>query len=296
MPSESPAWAGQDGLPTSHAIRAAIHVASIIDSRGSRVIDTNESYWHRATGGVFAPPDLQLGGQLLVDCRLVEESERSFYPLPELQGILDGSVEDAAGVIYTRAADLIGQAVVGLPTEEVEGKLSELISDPARREEVLITLGRRFDDTHRRLVGAIGEEIVVAKARKELDELGYGDLARAVRHVSLETDQAGYDVSAPRIMGSTRLLEVKATSTIAEELVVYLSRNEAETGLRLEAWALVVCRVTDIERREGQIVGWCPALELATAFPIDTPNGRWEAVAIKIAVDDLMPGLPSAVG
>jgi hypothetical protein len=245
---------------------------------------------------VFAPPDLHRGERLLVDCHLVEGREGVLYPLPGLSAIMEGSLEDAVGIIYNRAASISTDAFAHVEADELAGKLAELISDPARREEVLITLGRRFDDTHRRLVGAIGEEIVVAEARRELGELGYGDLARAVRHVSLETDQAGYDVSAPRIIGGTRLLEVKATSTIAEELVVYLSRNEAETGLRSEAWALVVCRVTDIERREGQIVGWCHALELATALPADTPNGRWEAVAIKVAVDDLMPGLPSAVG
>jgi hypothetical protein len=295
MPSRTPSWAGSDRLPTSHAIRAAIHVASIIDPDGSYTADTEESYWHRATGGIFGPPDLRLGERLLLDCHLIVERELTFYPLRELQRILDGSFEDAVAMIYARAAELAYQSAPGLEMQGVEGGLSELIADPARREELLVALGQRFDDTLRRLVGAIGEEVVVVTARGELEDLGHADLARAVRHVSLETDRAGYDVSAPRIIGSTRLLEVKATSSDADELVFHLSRNEAETGLRFDAWALVVCRVTDIERRKGEIVGWCTAAQIATAFPADSPRGRWEAVAIRIACDDLMPGLPSAV-
>src|SRR5207248_5711403 len=54
---------------------------------GSRVADTRESYWHRATGGLFGPPDLELGERLLIDCRLVEERDGKLYPLLELEQV-----------------------------------------------------------------------------------------------------------------------------------------------------------------------------------------------------------------
>ena len=86
-------------------------------------------------------------------------------------------------------------------------------------------------------------------------------LTWAVRHLSLESDQLGYDVSAPRIGGPSRLIEVKATTVPAETIAVYLSRNEAETGLRYPDWSLVVCSVTDAGgAREGEIVVGKPLL------------------------------------
>jgi hypothetical protein len=178
----------------------------------------------------------------------------------------------------------------------VADKLSELIPDADRREEILRALGRRFDDAYRRLVGAIGEKVVVARAREELEDLGYPDLARAVRHVSLETDQAGYDVSAPRVTGRPRLLEVKATNVDGEEFVVYLSRNEAEMGARFDEWALVVCRITNVDDREGEIVGWCTGRQVAKVLPADSPSGRWQVAALTISKAELIPGIPGAVG
>jgi hypothetical protein len=146
-----------------------------------------------------------------------------------------------------------------------------------------------------RLIGAIGEELVVAALRTDLIALGYPELARAVRHVSLESDQLGYDITAPRVGDTTRLLEVKTTNAAEAEMITFhLSRNEAETGLRYSEWALVVCTITNVAAREGQIVGWKRATALAPAFPVDSPGGRWESVAVTIDVADLLPGLPPA--
>ena len=118
-----------------------------------------------------------------------------------------------------------------------------------------------------------------------------------MRHVSLETDQAGYDVSAPRLAGSPRLLEVKATgNTVADNVEVYLSRNEARTGLRLPDWFLVVCSVDDVERRTGEVLGWIDAAELEDRFPRDVEFGRWESAAIEIRTAELVPGLPPVSG
>ena len=291
--AESQIWAGPGGLPSLHIVHAAVHVATVLDRPGSVVADARESYWHRATGGAFAPPDLQRGERLLVDCGLVEERDGTLYPLVELSMLLDGGVNDIVAAISLRAVEALD------PTAETAARhadaLAALVPDAGRREELLAALGRRFDDTHRRLIGAIGEEIVVAAARAELTALGYPELARAVRHVSLETDQAGYDVSAPRIGGSARLIEVKAVGAPGETVTVHVSRNEAETGARYEEWALVVCAVGDVSARAGEVVGWCPARALAGSLPADATTGRWESAAIELQIAALVPGLPGPV-
>jgi hypothetical protein len=293
--TDTPAWASPTGLPTGHAVRAAIHVATTIDARGSRIVDTHESYWHKATGGLFAPPDLERGQRLLVDCGLVEERDGTLYPRAELQQILAGAAEDAVAAIYSRALELQREAVAW-SASEAGAELTDLIPDPARREELLLALARRFDDAQRRLIGSIGEEVVVAALRAELASLGYPELARSVRHLSLESDQLGYDVSAPRVVGANRLIEVKATTALANDTAsVHLSRNEAETGLRHRDWALVICLVTDSVSRAGEIVGWQTATALAPALPVDSAGGRWEVATLVINVADLMPGLPPAV-
>lgn len=284
-------WATTDGLPSAYLVRAAIHVASLLDRPGSTVADARESYWRRAVGGSFAPPDLRQGERLLLDVGLVDEREGTLYPTFELTALLDGTIDDAAAAIAARALDL--QSVgAQLASAEIEEALGELVPDAARREELLASLGRKFDDAQRQLLGAIGEEIVVRQARAELEALGYPQLARAVRHLSLETDQAGYDISAPRIVGNTRLLEVKATSRVNDVATVHLSRNEAETGAHYPDWALVLCEVDDVEGRTGCVIGWCSAAQLTSAFPEDAGVGRWEAVRIDLPTAWLAPGLP----
>jgi Domain of unknown function (DUF3883) len=293
--TETPPWASASGLPTAYAVRAAIHVAATLDQRGSRLVDAHESYWLKATGGMFAPPDLARGQRLLVDCGLLEEREGTLYPQPELQQILEGALDEAIAAIYGHAV-VQQETTAAWSSEEASAELLALIPDANRREELLLALGRRFDDAHRRLVGAVGEEVVVAALRAELNSLGYAELARSVRHLSLESDQLGYDITAPRIGGAERLIEVKAVTKIESKTVtVHLSRHEAEVGLRYRDWALVLCLVTDLERRDGEVVGWQPAAALAPALPVDARGGRWETVALELPVDRMVPGLPLAI-
>ncbi|HEX7197788.1 MAG TPA: DUF3883 domain-containing protein, partial [Candidatus Limnocylindria bacterium] len=174
--------------------------------------------------------------------------------------------------------------------DEAEAAVGELVEDPARREELLLALGRRFDDAARREVGAAGEDLVVAHARAELASLGYPDLARNVRRVSLVSDQLGYDVAAPRVSGGDRLLEVKATTGNRGE--IFLSRNEATVGLRLKDWALVVCAVDDVDARTGSVLGWCRGTDLRPLLPTDAPGGSWQSVAIELDRLPLQAGLP----
>jgi hypothetical protein len=293
--TDRPPWAGPDGLPTIHVARAAVHVAAVLDLSGSRVVDADESYWHRATGGAYAPPDLRLGQSLLLDLGLVEELDRVLYPLPPLHTLVDRADDESAAALVIWAAEHpIEGASTGLPQEVVASHFDELSLDPARREQMLLALARRFDNSYQRLLGEIGEEVVLACARRELADLGYPQLAAQVRRISLVTDQTGYDITAPRAVGSPRLLEVKSgTFPPGDRLAVHLSRNEYDTGRRFDDWALVVCRVTDIDRRTGEILGWIDSKPLSELVPIDRNDGQWENALISIDADDLIPGLPA---
>lgn len=279
-------------LPSLHIARAALHVAAIVDRRGSVLADAQESYWHHATGGTFAPVDLDRGQRLLLDVGLLVEVDGTLMPATDLEGMLEGTVDDALTVLAEHVL-AGGLADLAEPPHD-SSQLAELVPDAARREEVLLALSRRFDDARHRTVGEIGEQIVVRDARCELVTMGRQDLAREVRRVSLLSDQLGYDISAPRITGGTRLLEVKAT-TAAGSGIVHLSRNEAEAGIKFSDWALVLCLVESIDQRAGRVVGWCSAGVISQRLPTDRTGCRWEQTRVELPIGQLLPGLPGVV-
>ncbi len=285
---EHPQWADPTGLPTTHVAQAALHAASLIDAGGSRLSEARESYWHKATGGIFSADSLALGELLLKDTGLIVERDGRLYLSAAMESMLDGSIEDAVSSIALEALCL-STAQDGMDPATT---LTGLVPDPQRREELLLARAQRFDDRTRRLIGEIGEELVVAAARQELIELGRADLARNVRRVSLESDALGYDVKAPRTSGRPRLLEVKSTTRVNTTFVVHISRNEASTGETYPDWALVVCQVEDLEARRGTICGWCHAGDFIARLPQDPAGGKWEQAAIQLSIDDLTPGIP----
>ena len=76
----------------------------------------------------------------------------------------------------------------------------------------------------RRRETVLSRPSVILKA--VLRALGHHDLARAVRRVSLVSDQLGYDIRAPHIERPPRLLEVKATTSVANDVFsCFVSRN-----------------------------------------------------------------------
>lgn len=284
------------GLPTLHMVRAALHVAALLDRRGSAVDDARESYWRHATGGVVSPPDLRMGEQVLIDCGLVVERDAVLYPTADLKHALDGTLDEASAAITLR---LLTRQEVLDPTSALPANapdIAGLVPDAERREELLLALARRWDDAYRGLVGEIGEEIVMSEARRELAVLGHPALARRVRRVSTESAQLGYDVSAPRVGGPTRMLEVKSTSGASTGVAtVHISRNEIAVGLRYPDWALVVCSVKDVQTRTGEIIGWCLAASIEGLLPSDGPESRWEVAEVRLSMALLSPGLPRAV-
>jgi hypothetical protein len=293
MPEQRP-WASSGGLPTPHVAKAALHVAAIVDQRGSAEAEAQESYWHHATGGTYAPVDLERGQELLLAVGLLVALDDRLIPTPELGELLEGSADAAVATLSLKALQL-----AGAPGDDAAASdaLSALVPDPAQREALLIALGRRFDDAQRRLVGEIGEEIVMAAARAELNSMGRPDVARQVQRVSLLSDQLGYDIRAPRVVGPQRLLEVKA-SVVHDgdaQVKLHLTRNEADTGAAYGDWSLVLCHVDDIEQRCGHVLGWCHASALTDLLPADATSGRWEQAGVELPLDRLVPGLPGAV-
>jgi hypothetical protein len=81
-------------------------------------------------------------------------------------------------------------------------------------------MGRRFSDADARRTGDLAEAHVTKACRAQLSGAGRDDLAALVRRVSLTSDQLGYDVTAPRLDGSTRRLEVKGTRMSGQQLLV----------------------------------------------------------------------------
>lgn len=292
-------WVGHDGAPSPHLVRAAVHVASIIDQAGSHTGDLAASYLRRPTGGLYPPEDLKHAENMLLDCGLLTQHGEYLRPTSSLIEFAGGVPEDLVSLICMKAIDRL-QALqiptMDLAVRSFSDELHGLVENAERREEILLALSRRFADADRVMRGEIGEEIVVGALRSDLSDLGYADLARAVRRVSLESDQLGYDIRAPRVMGAPRLIEVKATAlNPGDEITIYISRNEADTGVRFREWALVACSITNLIERTGDVLGWCSGADLAPLLPSDSTTSVWREARVTLDVALLIPGLPSSV-
>lgn len=289
-PQPPRSWAAAGGLPSAYILHAALHAAALIDAEGSIVDQARESYWHRATGGEFSAATLRIGEELLLDTGLLVERDGRLHLTSALAMLLEGSVEDAGAGVALEASSLID-----FPDQHpASAELQALVPDAQRREELLLALAQRFDDRRRRLIGDIGEGLVLSAAREELTSLNRPDLARRVRRVSLESDALGYDITAPRLLGEPRFLEVKATTGADEPIRIHLSRNEARVGSIYAGWSLIVCRISDPDERVGEILGWCHAASLRSRLPSDVDGGRWESAELDIWPNELLPNLPPA--
>ncbi len=256
-------------------------------------MDTRESYWRRATGGTFSPADLRIGETLLIHCGFLEHQDEYLIVKRDLQSLIDSDSAEFTAVLCAAALDC--ESAEMRRSAEFLAELSDLVPDSGRRDEMLRGFARLFDDSHFKLVGSIGEEIVMQHAKAELKSFGHPELASKVRQVSLYDDTAGYDIAAPCLDLSDRLLEVKSTTRDSDPLTVFLSRNEADTGLEHANWSLVVCLVDDVENRAGQVIGWLSGVSLGEHLPADAVHGAWESARLSIPRAWLVSGLPSPV-
>lgn len=244
---------------TEHQLRAAAHVALLVDASGNQPVDLARAYQLAQTSGLHGPRDLAAAEVLLLLSGLLEEDKGRIFPTELLAEFLAlGDLELATHVLTAR--------VFG-----------------------------RDDFEARRVFGALGEVAVLERAREELVDLGYGSLAERVSRVSLLDDTLGYDILAPSISGQSRLLEVKTSRgghPRAPIVRFYISRNEVRVGASgRDQWALVSCELPP-EDGDGSIMfSWCRASSFAPYLPQDA-GGRWEQARVDMPRHLLTPGLP----
>lgn len=262
-----------------------------------------QSYDKMATGGLYRAQDLIAGHELLKRAGLVAVSHGQQIPTERLLGLC-GLPDDVAAEVLLHELMLhepplwLYAAVVedevrweNVPDSDQDA-LTQLLADAARREALLLTLGRTLDAQQLADIGARGEEYVVNACQQHLRERSRPDLAAAVRRVSIQSDALGYDVTSPDTAGSRHRIEVKATSSAsAGRVEFFLSRNEAMVGERDPAWSLVVLRRNRDESLE--LIGWCSAVHLLPYLPRDlSAQGRWTSVRLSVSTTDFTPGLP----
>lgn len=253
-------------------------------------VDLNELL--AAETGLREAALLRLDGDALVpEPRLFEVCELGPPAPVELLLVI---LLEASPPLWMRAAaaDGAGLASEFVP-DAVVSAFGTVIEDPARREAFLFARARTVDTREREELGAIGEEAVVLACREQLRTLGDEAAAARVRRVSVISDELGYDVVAPRLDGTSRRLEVKATRSAAAMAVVFVTRNEFETGLTDPDWRLVVVRVDRAGR--GAVLGHMGGAGLGPLVPEDrTDGGRWEVARLQLSTVTLSPGLPAA--
>lgn len=289
-------------VPGPHRLRAALRTARLIDPGGTPAADARASYSRFCSDGIYRHTDLIAGERLLLEAGLLWEEQDVLYPADGMADLAVASDEDGREALMVALLERRPPLWITAVVEDGE-VFDELIPDadlaaldksldPELREQLLLALGQRFDDEARRRTGELAEAHVLAACRAELKDVGRSDLADQVRQVSKISDALGYDITAPRLDLQTRRLEVKGSRGTEQDLVrVFISRNEAERGLKDEAWSLVACQVADND--SVKIAGWCTGPELVPYLPVDQADeARWASVEIKLPLSLLRDGLP----
>lgn len=241
-----------------------------------RLRTTLESSWRFVpTGGVLPAPALQAGLNILVSVGLAWIEDDWVYPCSGLVAASGATRSDDV------LADLISTCEIA---NSADAALGHPLSDAA-----LLALGRRADQLSAAAIGVLGEREVVRKCQETLANAGRADLAAEVVHVAEISDQLGYDVWSPTIVGAPTRLEVKTTAE-GDQLQIHLSRSEYRAANVKAGWALVVCCIVD---GKVKVIGWCESDVFEGRLPDDPArNGTWESALVEIGWLELTPGLP----
>jgi hypothetical protein len=293
-----------EGVPSRRELIAVYWAGRVLKPEGLTRQDAHDSYRTLPLAGRLDLADLLYAEELLISHRLVARDDERLIPDQRLCGLcqLDESIalELLLAAILEQSAPLwLRTAAAGhelrdeLIPEVAETLLASIIEDPAQREAFLLARGRKVEAEQRAAIGALGEEAVVAAAKAQLIQLGRHDLADQVAQVSLISDELGYDVTAPRLTGSTRRLEVKTAGAAGSSVTIFLSRTEASVGLADANWSLVVCELQ--ADADASVVGWVSATSIQDQLPVNQhPEGRWESARLRLLVSSLNDGLPPA--
>ena len=211
---------------------------------------------------------------------------------PEVDALLFQVLLNKEDPIWLRiATGAEDQLAIALVPEDVDRVLGSLGLGPEAREAFLLAAGRKFDkDDTSAITGGIGEDFVVDLLRSELSTAGHPDLANQVRRVSLISDELGYDVTAPRLDGSSRRIEVKSSTAVNRHFRFFLTANEWRVGTHDPDWSLVFVAV---EEQHPTLVGWAETKDLAEQMPRNqSALTLWTTTRVVVPLEDVRAGLP----
>lgn len=286
-------------------LRAAFWVGRVLGPEGEDAETAHRSWGDLPLGGSVDFAELRAAERALIQIGLVARDGDELRPASKLAACTAGAEEESAEPLLALVLDW--EAPLWLRTavpddatvktellpDDASAALAAVIPDPDRREAFLLARALKVETRERELLGGEGEEAVAAACRAQLAELGAGELAAAVRRVSLVSDELGYDVVAPGIGGSVRRLEVKSTRSSGATVRLFVTRNEIAVGLVDPDWFLVVVRRG--KGGEWTVLGHAVAASLQSLLPVDCDTrGRWQTAALVLAIGDLEPGLPPA--
>lgn len=286
-------------LPSRYCIQSAQRCARLIGLEAVHGDEVESSFRSAATQGMYRIQDLRSGQSLLEALRLVHRDRETIYPDAALLEFSKCSEDEAIQISLTRllqatppmwltSAIQDGTVVYEYMPTLVVDYFDSVLSDLSRREALLLAVGCKYDADRLREVGLQGELAVLDACRKRLAQAGRQDLCNEVIHVSMISDQLGYDIVSPTVDGRRVRIEVKSTGSLTD-YAVYISRLEAQMGHADEDWRLVFCRN---RRDETHIVGHCGFSAIAPQLPCDRPPGQWSSTKLQLGILSLQPGIP----
>jgi len=292
-------------FPTSFELGAAYYVGTVLRANGTNVYAARSSYARISTGGMYSVEHFERAETWLWSCHLIEVVDDVIKPSSELLDIarlphgealellLITTVERQRPVwVYAacEGPELATEAIPDLDWSIISG----VIEDPARREALLLALGRKFDAEETASIGADGEEYVVEQCRQALAALGRPELAQAVRRISAVSEQLGYNVVTPTTGGRPWRIEVKTTRSKAAVVRTVLTRTAVRAGIADRRWILLIC----FQSKPGhhEVLGWCSASLLQSVLPKDVSrDAQWLSARVMLDRANLNEGLPSFV-
>lgn len=288
---------------------AAFWVLRLIGESGESEYKVRESWVNLPIGGRVDMADLSSALSDLKQTGIIHERDGVLSAVPEALNACQADELDAARLLYfvileaempiwvisgTGNGEVIHTELI--PDQELN-LLDQLFGTLEGRESFLLALARRFDAERQCQTGLLGEKFVLALCQAELEDAGRSDLIPKIQHVSLISDQLGYDIVAPSITGEPRRLEVKSSIASGTLNRFFISRNELRVGLADPNWFLVLVRVGE----PNELLGWLEASTILTYAPSDGLEddlgaGRWEVAKIAILPGALNQGLPRLDG
>jgi hypothetical protein len=254
--------------------RSSVAQANALLHSGSRYLEFSTTQYAGALAWLIDIGVIVTGGQGLQLRPTLEGSTRA-----ELHAAAFRAGLQASGLAWLRDADLHVHDVSELPADAA--RLSAALK--VDRDDALLAVRQvhgKIDHEARARIGFAGEQGVLSALN---DAWG-----NAARHVALESDGLGYDISMA-VGGVTWHLEIKST-TRRGRLVVYLSRQEFEVGRRDPGWHLVVAGLGP-DNHLAALATVSRAVIFERAPSDYDGSSRWESTRHEFGPSDLHRGL-----